>query len=48
MFLGSAISLFNIKSGQILNVTHTPAAATPPLVELHNCMQVRVAQSARQ
>ena len=47
-FPRSAISLFNIEGGQIVNVTRTPAAATPPLVDLTNGKQVSADQPARQ
>ena len=37
-FPRSAISLFNVEGGQVLNVTRKPAAtAAPPAVELTNC-----------
>jgi polygalacturonase len=46
-FPRSAISLFNVKGGHVLNVTRTPSAASPPLVDSHNCKQVSVDQPAQ-
>jgi polygalacturonase len=43
-FPRSAMSLFNVKDGQILDVTRAPAAAAPPVVVLSNCKQVSVAR----
>lgn len=42
-FPRSALSLFNVEEGQVLNVVRRPAQGEPPVVEMSNCREVRVA-----
>jgi len=46
-FPRSALSLFNIEGGQILDVSRLPAAAAPPVVDMSKCQQVSVGQPAQ-
>ncbi len=43
-FPRSAVALFNVEGGQVLNVVRTPAAANPPPVELSHCKGVQMAK----
>jgi hypothetical protein len=43
-FPRSAVALFNVEGGQVLDVVRTPAAANPPPVELSHCKGVRMAK----
>jgi hypothetical protein len=45
-FPRSALSLFNVDGGQVLNVTRKPSAGNPPVVELDNCKKVNVSTSS--